>query len=256
MSSPTLQTVNSMFSHLDPISLGEMDSVSFMDRVDMKFILPFNNLGKIMAELKGGYRILTIGENKVFSYRTRYFDTPEFIMYYDHHNGKLNRYKIRQREYIESRLGFLEVKFRSNKGRISKQRIENMAADRQLFNGFIAEHTPYDPGRLCCTLINSFNRLTLVDHRMRERVTADFNLVYSGNAREISLYGLVIIEIKQDQADRTSGVYQALRKHSLRPSTISKYCVGLSLLNEWTKANNFKHIILQIKKLSHDDFSA
>jgi hypothetical protein len=256
MPSSALHKVDSMISRFDPITLGEMAPVLLMDRVDMKFILPFSSLEQIMAELNGNYRILTVCENKVFSYRTKYFDTPEFIMYYDHHNGKLNRYKIRHREYVESCLGFLEVKFRSNKGRVVKQRIKNINADQQLFNEFIAEHTPYNPVRLSCTSINRFNRFTLVDNRMKERVTADFNLVFSDNVRDISLNGLVIIEIKQDQADKTSAVYQALKKHSFKPSTISKYCVGLSLLNEKPKANYFKQIILQINKLSHVDFSA
>lgn len=51
-----------MISRFDPISLDEMDTVKLMDRVDMKFILPFNRLDTILAELYNSYRVLTICE--------------------------------------------------------------------------------------------------------------------------------------------------------------------------------------------------
>jgi hypothetical protein len=256
MSSSYFQTVSRWVSHFDPISLEKMDNVSLMDRIDMKFILPFDRLGHVIAELNRNYRILTIGDNKVFSYRTDYYDTPELAMFSDHHNGKLNRYKVRHREYLDSQRSFLEIKFRSNNGRVRKQRIDDRNADVQLFTGFIAEHTPYNPKRLCCTLINHFNRCTLVDNQLRERVTADFNLAFLDSNHGVSLNGLVIIEIKQDHINKRSGIYQALKRNSIRPSTVSKYCVGLSLLNEKPKANNFKQTILQINKLSHVEFTS
>jgi hypothetical protein len=251
-----LETVNAMVVRFNTISLDEMDNVKLMDRIDSKFILPFSDLRPIVAELNGSYRILSIQDKKVFGYRTDYFDTPERVMYMDHHNGKLNRYKIRHREYVDTQLGFLEVKFRSNKGRITKERIEDRSADPQLFNGFIAAHTPYNPVNLSLTVINHFNRFTLVDNALRERVTIDFNLVFSGNSRDVLLKDLVIIEIKQDHVDKASTVFQSLKKHSLRPTSVSKYCVGLTLLNNDQKANYFKQTIMQINKLSHVEFTS
>ncbi len=41
MSMSSLQAVRSMVSQFGPISLDEMDAVKLMDRIDMKFILPF-----------------------------------------------------------------------------------------------------------------------------------------------------------------------------------------------------------------------
>ena len=41
-----------------------------------------------------------------------------------HQNKKLNRYKIRQREYLISDISFFEIKFKSNKGRTIKKRIK------------------------------------------------------------------------------------------------------------------------------------
>ncbi len=251
-----LQTVRSIVSQFNPISLDEMDAVKLMDRIDMKFILPFNQFLAIFPQLTQNYSVLTISNNQVFSYQTDYYDTPGLDMFYDHHNGKLNRFKIRQREYIESKLGFLEVKIRSNKGRIVKERIRYQNPNIQSFDGFIEKYTPYNPGNLSCTIVNQFNRFTLVDHQMHERVTTDFNISFTDNSRKIALNGLVIVEIKQARADKTSLIYQALKKNNIRPASISKYCIGVSLLKDKSKNNNFKHTLLQINKLSHVEYTA
>jgi hypothetical protein len=255
--SPTfLQTVRSMVSLVDPVSLDEMDTVKLMDRIDMKFILPFEQFTHILPQLTRNYNILTIDGNQVFSYQTDYFDTPGLNMFYDHHNGRLTRFKVRHREYIESKIGFLEVKFRTNKGRILKERIRYQNDNNQAFAGFIEEYTPYNPGKLSRTVLNHFNRFTLVDKGMHERVTADFNVSYTGKRGNISLKELVIVEIKQARADKTSLFYQALKRNNIRPSSISKYCIGVCLLNENSKNNNFKPVLLQINKLSHVEFTA
>jgi hypothetical protein len=91
---------------------------------------------------------------------------------------------------------------------------------------------------------------------MKERVTTDFNISFTDKSRNIFLNGLVIIEIKQARTDKTSLIYQALKKNNIRPTSISKYCVGLSLLNDMSKNNNFKQTLLQINKLSHVEFTA
>jgi hypothetical protein len=256
MSMSSLQAVHSMVSQFSPISLDEMDAVKLMDRIDMKFILPFEQFTGILPQLAQNYKLLTINGNRVFSYQTDYYDTPDLNMFYDHHNGRLTRFKVRHREYIESRLAFLEVKFRSNKGRIIKERIKYQNQNSKSFAGFIEKHTPYNPGKLACTVVNHFNRFTLIDRELKERVTTDFNISFTDKSRNIFLNGLVIIEIKQARTDKTSLIYQALKKNNIRPSSISKYCVGISLLNDKSKNNNFKQTLLQINKLSHVEFTA
>jgi hypothetical protein len=256
MSMSSLKTVRSIVSQFSPISLDEMDAVKLMDRIDMKFILPFEQFISLLPQLAVNYHVLTIDDNQVFSYQTDYYDTPGLNMFYDHHNGRLTRFKIRHREYVESRLSFLEVKFRSNKGRILKERIQYQNQDDQFFMSFIKKHTPYNPGKLACTVVNHFNRFTLVDHGMHERATADFNISFTDRSRTIYMNGLVIIEIKQAQADKSSLIYQVMKNNHIRPSSISKYCIGVTLLNDNSKSNNFKHILLQINKISHVEFTA
>jgi len=249
-------TVDELLKEFKPISLSEMDQVRLMDRVDSKFVLSFNDLLPVLESVPELYYLLTINNTRVFSYRTDYYDTPDLEMFSDHHNGKLNRYKIRQREYIESDVRFLEVKFKSNKGRIIKDRIERQIDDSFDFSQFIRKHTPYNPDILKVTLENRFNRFTLVDKNMHERVTFDFNLGFSDQSHIMGLNGLVIIEVKQNKNSRDGHIYNILKEKGVRPDSFSKYCLGIALLNRHNKFNNFKRTINLINKLSHVEISA
>jgi hypothetical protein len=247
---------NKWLIEFGPVSLKEMDCVKLMDRTDSKFVLSFSNLESFLKTVSDHYLVLTINGTKVFSYRTDYFDTPNLDMFTEHHNGKLNRFKVRQREYIESNLKFLEVKFRSNKGRVIKDRIEKTYSDPNVFSGFIHKHTPYKADELNITIINRFNRFTLVDIHMRERVTVDFNLSFTDHKRDLFLDGLVIIEVKQNKMNKQSLVFKTLKETGIRPASVSKYCLGVSMLNMPKKFNNFKKTINMINKLSHVELSA
>jgi hypothetical protein len=253
---PKLHIIKKELEAFDTISLREMDSVSLMDRTDMKFPLSFQDLEQLLAILPANYRVLAIAGQRVFSYRTDYFDTADMSMFNDHHNGRMNRFKIRHREYIESQLSFLEVKFKSNKGRVTKSRIEAAKEDHPAFEGFVSTNTPYDPSHLMAILVNRFYRFTLVDKQLKERVTVDFNLTFNDKHCQIGLNGLVIIELKQSRKDKSSMIYQVLKDRSIRPASISKYCLGVSLLNSCAKYNNFKKTILMINKLTDVERSA
>jgi hypothetical protein len=180
------------------ITLEEMDKVALMNRIDQKFILPFEELLEIIPKLQNNYRVLTIKEEKVFTYKTDYYDTPGLEMFIDHHNGKLNRFKIRHREYIESNLEFLEIKFKNNKGKTFKKRVESDHIQSKTAQQLISEFTPYNPSVLNRKITTLFNRFTLVDDQMTSRITTDFNLQFVGAKQTIMLDNLVIIEVKQE----------------------------------------------------------
>jgi hypothetical protein len=256
MAADYLHTANELLSDFKSISLAEMDKVKLMDRVDSKFILPFDKLPCVLNRLSSEYYVLTIKDKKVFSYQTDYFDTSDLSMYSDHHNGKMNRYKIRQRAYIESDIRFLEVKFKSNKGRVIKDRIQKTYTDYDDFVSFVNEFTPYKPDKLSIVIENRFNRFTLVDYNLQERVTIDFNLTFSDRMQHAALNGLVIVEVKQNKNSRQSPVFNALRENRIRPESFSKYCLGVALLHRCGKSNNFKATINLINKLSHGELSA
>ena len=92
------------------ITLEEMNAVSLMKRTDTKYIVNVNFLAPILEDLQKEYQVLEIDNRRIMNYSSVYFDTPEFKFYFDHHNGKVNRTKIRQRKYVDSELTFLEIK--------------------------------------------------------------------------------------------------------------------------------------------------
>ena len=107
----------------DPIQLEEMEKVKLMNRTDRKYWFHFDFLPELLQTIKHDYYILNIDGKNQLPYTTTYYDTTKNKMYASHHNGKLNRFKIRRRSYVASRISFLEIKFKSNKGRTIKKRI-------------------------------------------------------------------------------------------------------------------------------------
>jgi hypothetical protein len=234
-----------------PISLQEMDKVALMNRVDQKFILSFNDLCQIIPLLENEYHILTIHGQNVFTYKTDYYDTPGLNMFTDHHNGKLNRFKIRHREYVDSKLEFLEIKFKTNKGKTLKKRIESQHLHSKPAQQLIKEFTPYNPSMLDRKITTLFNRFTLVDNHLTSRITIDFNLRFLGEKQNILLDRLVIIEIKQEKQSTNNNIYSLLKEKSIRPCSVSKYCLGLTMMNNLSKTNIFKETLRKINRINH-----
>ncbi len=161
-------------NQFDPITLEEMDGVKLMDRTDTKFTFNINELPGILEEAKIYYKVLNVEGNRISRYKTLYFDTQDFDLYNEHHSGKLNRYKIRHRTYVESNLGFLEVKFKNNKGRTLKTRIKEVEVP-ELNTGkafeFLKKMLPFDPLILLPRIWINYSRITLVNKTSAERLT-------------------------------------------------------------------------------------
>src|ERR1700749_1249511 len=100
-----------------------MDRVKLMNRTDTKFTFTSAQLEMVLSEVLENYFILEVDGKRISRYRTLYYDTFNYNLYTKHHNGELNGYKIRHRTYVESEIGFLEIKFKNNKGRTIKDRI-------------------------------------------------------------------------------------------------------------------------------------
>ncbi len=100
-----------------------------------------------------------------------------------------------------------------------------------------------------------YTRSTLVKKDGLERVTLDSELYYSNGKTSTDLEGLMIAEIKQASYDPTSPIMTQLKKSGVRPSSFSKYCTGISLLNPEIKHNRFKPILHHISKLLGGDLS-
>jgi hypothetical protein len=151
----------------EPISLSEMDDVRLMRRVDAKYVFSVDKLPGLLEKALKQFRMVEIEGFREQIYETTYFDTPDFDMYHIHHNGKLNRHKIRLRKYIYSKQKFLEVKRKNNKGETIKNRIPKSPKTDAIGSSddlvFLNHYTPYNLAELTPVLGNRFIRLTLVN---------------------------------------------------------------------------------------------
>jgi hypothetical protein len=241
----------SIINNLESISLEEMDNVRLMNRTDTKFLCHTNILADILSLVKNEYKILTINEFNISSYKTLYFDFPDYLLYKQHHNGKLNRFKIRHRTYLESNIAFLEVKQKTNKGRTVKTRIPLEQPDwknNEAAKTFLIKKLPFSPDSLVPALWVNYSRITLVNKHSAERITIDINLEFEKNGAKKSYPSLMIAEVKQD-SKLHSEFLAVMRKLHIKEGSISKYCLGVANLINEQKKNNFKFKLLQINKL-------
>jgi hypothetical protein len=250
-----LETIQDILQTFTPISLKEMDGVALMNRIDTKYILSKSQLLDVLEAVKWHYRILDIKGVRNNHYQSQYYDTPDFYFYRRHHNGKKNRLKIRKRLYVESSLTFLEVKFKSNKGRTEKNRtkLSELAEELSVENLDYIHDTSHFEEVLEPKLINSFERITLVDQSLPERITIDLDLAFQMGTRTLRIPDLVIVEAKQERQNRHSVFLNALKERLIRPESMSKYCLGVALMTD-QKSNMFKEKIRRIKSVTHGNF--
>ena len=164
--------IQSILKEYQSINLSKMDQVSLMERVDDKYTISYNDLKNILENMSSEYFCLEIKGERSFIYQTEYFDTTDNI-FKNHQNGKLNRYKIRFRDYIKSKKTFLEIKFKTNKGVTKKNRINVPFQEKKInkfYKNFIESNSPYLTKNLLIKVKNRFERITLVN-LSKERVT-------------------------------------------------------------------------------------
>lgn len=250
---PTEQVVSALAEKFEPIGLDEMAHVSLLKRVDTKYVLSTMHLYGILAYLTESYRILSINHVRVNRYETLYFDTPDFMFYFKHHNGKLNRYKIRCRRYVSSHLSFLEIKRKNNKKKTVKTRLPIADITTQFDDeteAFIHTHSPVEAYQLEPKLWTNYSRLTLVSNTQPERLTIDINLEFCFNDQSVHLPGIAIAEVKQEKFSLQSDFIRQMRALKIRPTSFSKYAMATASLYPHLKQNNFKPTFLQLQKIA------
>ncbi len=242
------------------ITLEEVRKASLMRRKDRKFLFSFVYLPQILARVDKDYRVLEINGIRTHLYRTDYYDTALLEMYHKHHRGKANRHKVRIREYGTSDLSFLEVKFKNAKGTTIKNRIRRSGQERENTareEEFLSGYCPYRREEMALTLGNRFNRITLVSHNQKERITLDYNLSFSGkgSGTELELPGISIAEIKYEKMLSGSPFHAAIRHFRITPRRFSKYAIGMALLDRDLKQNRFKQRVRRVHKINNQFFT-
>jgi hypothetical protein len=197
----------------------------------------------VLAELRDTYRILIVAGRPLSRYRTLYFDTDDLALYRRHHAGAPDRYKVRAREYVDSRAAFLEVKHSTGGRRTVKRRIsteELVTALTPQAADFLAETCPYAADDLTAALWNSYTRITLVSKLRAERVTLDLDLAFVREADRAGFPGIVVAEVKYQGERHVSDFGRLMRAYHVRVTSFSKYCMGVSVLYPDVKHNKFK----------------
>lgn len=234
-----------------PISLDEMDDVKLMSRTDTKFAFRANKMPFLLQKLLPFYRVLAIDGELIHDYKSLYYDTDNRKFYLDHHNGRVNRNKIRFREYVGSKLTFLEIKRKNNKGKTIKKRMRVNAISNELSEkqqNYI-EKIIGRPMEVNAKQWINFSRITFVHKTQKERLTIDVNLTFENSNEKGDMKHIVIAEVKQERMSRSSDFMRIAKEMHILPIRISKYCLTTLALNPELKKNRFKNKVLFINKL-------
>ena len=235
----------------ETITLSEMDDVKLMSRTDTKFVFNFLRLPEFLEKLSRFYKVLLIDGNLIHDYKSLYFDTDDRKFYIEHHNRRVNRNKIRFREYVGSGLTFLEIKLKNNKGKTIKKRIKVDSISEEITEQqqkYIDKIVGY-PIEVSAKQWINFSRVTFVHKTQKERLTMDVNLTFNNKKDEGDLKNIVIAEVKQERMSRSSDFMRVAKEMSILPMRLSKYCMSTLSLNPKLKKNRFKEKSLFINKL-------
>ena len=234
-----------------PISLDEMDDVKLMSRTDTKFAFRLVKIPDLLEKMQPFYRVLEIDGKSVHDYKSLYYDTDDRKFYLDHHNGRVNRNKIRFREYVGSKLTFLEIKRKNNKGKTIKKRMKVDSIANELntkqqayINKIIGSKIDVNAKQWI-----NFSRITFVHKIQKERLTMDINLTFKNEKQAGDLKHLAIAEVKQERMSRSSDFMRIAKELHILPIRISKYCMSTLELEPSLKQNRFKAKKLFINKL-------
>ncbi len=234
--------IQEILGQYDTISLAETESVKLMNRTDSKYVIRIEQACDIVRLLAGDYRVLGIDGQRAGAYSSVYFDTTDLQMFYAHVTGRFPRFKVRKRNYSQNNLDFFEIKRKGYNGRTIKKRLllNDETGSRQS-GDLLSAQTPFCMDDLKATLINYFDRVTLVNNAKTERLTLDFNLHFNlPQGIQTPVYSeTVIVEIKQDKRAE-SRASAMLRQENIRPTGMSKYCTGMLLLNTWLHCKQYK----------------
>ncbi len=246
-----MQHLTQLLQTFSPITLSEMDEKKLMDRTDTKYIFSLSKLPFLIEQLNTEYRVLDVKGVRLSRYESLYFDTEDFELFYNHQRGKSNRHKIRFRRYVESDLIFFEIKYKNNKGRTIKNRVQQDLVETEIQNSaaiFLHKHTPIQSSTLLPQFWANYSRITLVNNNLPERVTLDLNLHFLKDNNMSNFNDLVIAEVKQENTT-PSTFLKLMKKYHLRTSSVSKYCLGVIQYNNNIKHNNFKSNLRNINKI-------
>lgn len=250
-----MKNIHNALSSILPYGLNDLKNANLMNRVDSKFILPMSSIASVLNQLQGSYRVLEINGKRISNYKNQYMDTLPMKFYHDHHDGNLSRFKVRQREYVDTQTSFLEVKHKTDAGHTQKTRINmlNKRLQQEEVKKFIFNSVGIPLEEMQISQYSGYQRIALANEETSERLTLDFNLWYSIDKNEmITLPNICIVELKQAKKSKDSPFYALKESEQISSLSFSKYCIGCALLHpEKLNTNRFQPTLKKLEEMLH-----
>lgn len=217
-------------------------------RTDRKYLISKRQLENIIKLTESDFSVVSDSGKLISQYESVYFDTPDLELHKLAAVGRRRRFKLRTRTYVESEITFLELKVRNSRSQTNKIRLdipfEQRYSDPDAYQLWIenelATHDISGPTAYASSLSVSFHRSTLVSLTEASRVTIDTALKFN----DISAFNSpnwIILETKS--AGQPSHLDRTLWRAGIRPGKVSKYGVGIALLNPATPRNKWNRTI-------------
>jgi hypothetical protein len=239
-----------LISSLSKVARADLPlDLNLQTRTDRKYLISSSELEDVIRPASLDLKVVTDGSNLISAYESVYFDTPDFQLHKLAAVGRRRRFKVRTRSYLDSRLSFFELKIRSSRSQTKKVRIEipfeNRTTTPQDQTGWIHEELQVlklsTPEHFVSALKVDFERITLISITEASRITIDSSIQFNG-VPALNNQDWLIVETKS--TGRPSQIDRLLWNSGFRPLRISKYGVGISLLNidaprnKWNRAIN------------------
>ncbi|QMU58879.1 MAG: VTC domain-containing protein [Boseongicola sp.] len=244
-----------VFDTFSPISLDDLNSkAAMLDRIDQKYVVSGAELADVLPTLAEHFDVLEIKGQRSFTYSTRYFDSLDSDGYFDHHNGKRKRFKVRVRNYVDAGISFVEVKLKAARGQTIKKRLPISSGRVDRLDGALRTHIssvindhyddPFDTEmkaepELEPAIDMTYVRTTLVAREGGERMTIDGSLRFNRDGADSSVApDRFIVETKSLNG---RGIADAiLRRANVKTvKSCSKYCVAMATLAPVERRNRF-----------------
>lgn len=237
----------------ETISLEELEATADMlVRLDNKYIVrnPLSAAG--IQKLRTSFSVLTIGTHTSFGYHNVYFD-EQGLCFKQHAQEKRQKFKARTRKYLDStNLAFFEVKLSGKRSQTNKYRLRCDVSEHgtmtHAFETFLkdAYRTQYKKEfthTLTPTVTTAYKRMTLVAKEGGERLTIDYDLVYTVDGKEVSIpTNIAIFETKSINGNGIAD--KILRSESIRTvSGCSKFCIAMAVSGAVPRYNKFRPVI-------------
>ena len=237
----------------ESISLKALDAFKLMNRVDTKYIFNRSQLVDILDKIKYNYKVLEINQQRLFNYESLYFDTPAYNFYFDHHNCRSNRIKVRFRKYVDTGDVYFEIKKRVNGERTDKYRVKTNAINHKLLADEVnlMQSLSLQEQTLENKVWINYKRITLASLSSQERVTIDMDMSFEKDGKLIGFSDLIVAEVKQDRFSRLSSFTYEMRKNIIPDFRISKYAIAVAMMEQGIKSNAFKYKINKLLKVNN-----